>query len=293
MVLTHALAYTRHRQHELVACIDPDAKARLAFMEKWKVRYGYSTVDEALKTEQFDVASVCGPTGTHLPTLAKLLDADLKAIFVEKPLDGDAIGAKAIGMNFEQKGIPVAVNFTRRFDPAMHTFQSEIAAGRYGELRSIVGWCGTDLMNSGSHMVDLAIFLIGRVPRVVSVNRMGKNISALLDLGGAPFHLLAANNPACSRFEVELAFSQAVVTIEDNGLALRRRAIVPSPDFIGAAVPERGEWIATQYGSAMLVALDELTAWRPGARLSSDIESACISIALTEAIGRQTQEHSA
>jgi predicted dehydrogenase len=290
MVLTHALAYTRHRQHDLVACVDPDEKARFAFMAKWNVRYGYPTVEEALQAKHFDVASVCGPTGTHLPTLAKLLDADLKAVFVEKPLDGDAVGAKKIGMKFAQKGTPVAVNFTRRFDSSMHALRAAIASRRHGDLRSILGWCGADLMNLGSHMIDLAIFLTASVPSLRDVQNTRSGVAMRFDLAGAPFHLLTAADPAFARFEVELTFAQAIVTIEDNGLALRTRRIAPSPVFPGTALPARGDWEPTGYGTAMLAALDELMAWKPGGRLSSDVESACESIALTEEVIRRTEQ---
>jgi predicted dehydrogenase len=290
MVLTHALAYIRHREHDLVACVDPDEKVRQDFMRKWNVPCGYTNVGEALGAGGFDVASVCGPTGTHLAALSALREAGLKAVFAEKPLDGDAVGAKKIGREFAQRNVPIAVNFTRRFDPSMQALKAAIAARRYGDLRSMVGWCGADLMNLGSHMIDLAIFLTGSVPKLRHVQKTGGGVSVLFDLSGAPFHLLAAGDPASARFEAELTFAQAIVTIEDNGLALRTRRIAPSPVFPGAALPERGEWEPTGYGAAMLTALDELIAWRPGDRLSSDIESACESIALTEEVIRRAQE---
>lgn len=288
MALTHALAYIRHPEHDLAACVDPDEKTRAAFMKKWNVANGYATLDAALEAGHYDIASVCSPTGTHLAALTRLLESRVKAIFAEKPLDGDDRAAKKIGAKFDQKGVPVAVNFTRRFDASMHKLKSEIAADRYGKLQSVTGGCGRDIMNTASHLIDLAIFLTGNVPELVRVDVGKSGVSALLDLKGVSFSLLAVAPPDFARFEIELVFTGAIVTIEDSGLSLRSRPIVASEDFAGVAVPGRGEWTQTGYGSAMLNALDELTAWKPGTRLSSDIESASAAIALARKI-----EHSA
>jgi hypothetical protein len=115
-------------------------------------------------------------------------------------------------------------------------------------------------------------------------------VSALLDLDGAPVHLIPGGG---DRFEVELAFEQAVVSIEENGWKIRTRRIIPSQLFPGAALPEHGMWADTGYGTAMLSALDELAAWRPGRRISSDIESACIAIELAGELRRRALENRA
>jgi predicted dehydrogenase len=291
-VLSHALAYTRHKSHVLAACVEPDANAREAFIKKWNVPRGYATLEEALAAERFSAASVCSPTGTHLAILAQLEKSDIAAVFAEKPLDGDAKSARRIGEQFAAKNIPVAVNFTRRFDRTMHALRSEIAAKHYGALRSVTGSYGRGVVNNGSHQIDLIIFLAGRAPKIVCVGgpvireiEGDPTVSAILDLDGVPVHLVAGGG---ARFETELAFEHAVVTIEENGLWLRTRRIASSR--LGALLPQRGEWMATEYGTAMLSALDELAAWKPGMRLSSDIESGCESIELADKLRKLAME---
>ena len=131
MVLTHALAYVRHPEFVLSACVEPDRKVRARFMEKWGVARGYETLDDALDLEQFDIISVCSPTGTHIAHLARLLEAQVKAVFVEKPLDGAARAARDIGAKFNSRRVPVAVNFTRRFDPAIHKLREAVQSSSY------------------------------------------------------------------------------------------------------------------------------------------------------------------
>lgn len=297
-ILTHALAYTRHPAYELAACVDTDGETRSAFMKKWNVPNGYSTLDDALKAQQYDIVSVCSSTGTHLPALKRLLTASPKAVFVEKPLDGKAGEARALGASFAKMKIPVAVNFGRRFDRFIQMLRSEIASGKLGKLRSVAGWYSGGVLNNGSHLIDLVIFLTGRVPVVTSVAGQGAagsssdpTVSALLDLGGGvAFHLIASQIEGAVRFELELGFEREIVTLEDSGQAMRRRQYAPSPLVPEVNVAGRGEWRTADESAPMLAALDELMQWKPGARLSSDIESACDAIEVAVAIRDQALE---
>ena len=54
---------------------------------------------------------------------------------------------------------------------------------------------------------------------------------------------------------------------------------------------ERGHEFPTQYGIAMLAALDELAEWRAGARLTSDVNSACAAIDVVDGIRRLAREN--
>ena len=79
---------------------------------------------------------------------------------------------------------------------------------------------------------------------------------------------------------MELAFSRGLVVREEGTLTVRRRPIEESKFFYGVNVAGHGTWEASQYGEAMLCALDELRDWRVGDRLSSDILTAAESIAI-------------
>jgi predicted dehydrogenase len=261
-------------------------------MEKWTVASGYSSLDEALAADDFDIASVCSPTGTHLAALTRLAASSVKAVFVEKPLDGDANGARKIAERFAAKAVPVAVNFTRRFDPAMHLLRSEIAEGRHGTLRRVCGWYCRGIVNNGSHMLDLVGFLTGMRPRLVSTGpaledgvRGDPTVSASLDLRQSPFDLIGCDGRDFARFELELAFSRGIVALENGGQLIRRRP-VEGGAFPGTKSAAQGVWECTGYGEAMLRALDELKDWSRTRKLSSDIETASPSIALADQIRR-------
>ena len=266
-------------------------------MAKWGVPHGFATLEEALASGKFEIASVCGPTGTHLETLSRLLDARIPAVFVEKPLDGAPKAALAMGQQFSGAGIPVAVNFLRRYDRAMQKLRSEIEAARHGRLRSITAWYSGGVMTNGTHQIDIACYLVGCEPELQSVTRTGGSdhdpaASVLLRFGAIPFHLIASGDGRGSRHELEIAFDGAVIAVEDSGLSMRSRAYTENRDFPGETVLERGTWRQTGLGSAMLNALDDLASWSRGARLTSDIDSACVAISIADRIRQRSLESS-
>lgn len=298
LVLTHALAYWRHPGFTLAACVDPDPTARSEFSERWAAQRTFATLDEALRSDKYDIASVCGPTGMHLDTIEKLLDAGIPAIFAEKPLDANAMRARDIAARCEHSGCALSVNFTRRWDTAMQDLRAEIASGTFGELRSVVGWYGRGAVNNGSHMIDLVTFLTGRKARIESVTGSledgvpgDPSVGAILDLEGAPFHLVVADGRDQARFEATLSFSGGVVEILEGGLYLRRRPAAASAHFPQARVAQDAPRQPTGYGRALLNALDEFSQWQPGEPFASNAVSAIASIetaaALRSAAGHQ------
>jgi predicted dehydrogenase len=298
-ILTHALAYLRHPAYELAACVDPDERSRLAFASTWSVPKNFAMLDDALEAGEYDIVSICSPTGTHLAVLERLLQSRVRAVFAEKPLDGRPQQARQIGAEFAARNIPVAVNFGRRFDRSIRVLRSAITSGRFGKLVSAIGFYSGGVVNNGSHMVDLAAFLTSAHPRLQAVSAAGETakgndptVSALLDLGGAPFHLIGQPPSGVVRFELELSFEQGIVALEEGGQVTRIRpftALDAAPELVAAG---RGEWRENESGAQFLVALDELAEWKPGLRLLSDIESACDAIAVVVAIRTHALEKS-
>ena len=216
-------------------------------------------------------------------------------VFAEKPLDGNPASARRIAERYDAAGRALAVNFTRRWDPEMATLRDQIADGMWGELHSIVGWYGRGVVNNGAHLLDLAAYLTGRSAEVVYVGAARDDgiagdptVDAVLDLGGVPFHMVGGDNRHQARFEVTLSFAAGVVEILDGGLFVRRRPNASSRVFSGTTVASEGEREPTGYGQAMLRALDDIAAWRPGHRLASDVKSAIPAIALAIDIQKQS-----
>jgi predicted dehydrogenase len=268
LVMTHALAYRRHASFSLIACVDPDAKARESFMLRWSVPHGFATIDEAFSSGlKFDVASVTAPTSEHIAILRRLLRSPVRAVFAEKPLGGDPIEAARVVAAYKRAAKPLLAGYLRRFDPSMQSLRDEIARGEWGALRTIVAAYGRGVTNNGSHMIDLIMFLTGEKPiEIVAVNDVRPDglsgdptIDATLRVEDGPLvHLAGVDGRDYAFFQISLICSDGVVDIEDGGLSIRRRQAIASDVVPGTRRLAAGTTESTRWGEAYLHALDAL-----------------------------------
>ena len=171
---SHAGAYIRDNRFKMAACIEPDEARRIEFMKDWNIQLGFASIDEMLNLDyQFDVISICSPTIYHSHDIEVALQLSPKLIFCEKPITTSLHDTERLVEACKTANVMMAVNHTRRWDPAVSELQTDILSGRRGELRSIVGIYNKGILNNGSHMLDLLHFLVGSV---IVIN-VGKPVS--------------------------------------------------------------------------------------------------------------------
>lgn len=282
-ILTHAGAYARHPGFAIAACVDPDEARRREFMERWRIAAGFSDLAACRAGgTAFDVASVCTPVAAHEETLEGLLDMPVRAVFCEKPLTGDVAASRRMVEAFEAAGRPLAVNYFRRWDTSMSALRRSIAEGAWGAVQSVAGHYSKGILNCGSHMIDLLQFLIGPLAAEAVFRRRhdftpeDPTLDALLATAdGAPVYLIGGDSRLFFTFEIDLMMERGRVVIEDLGMVLRRRQVVANPLYPGYECLDRGEWVETGFGQAMVRAVDNLHAHVNGkADLPSDGRSA-------------------
>jgi predicted dehydrogenase len=265
-VFTHAGAYRAHKGYHLAACVEPDAKRRKAFMARWRVKQGFASLGECLESgAAFDVASVCVPTPAHAAQLEALLAFPVRAVFAEKPLTGAPADSRRIVAAYAKAGRPLAVNYFRRFDPAMRALKREIASGAWGRVHGAVGYYGKGLVNCGSHLIDLLAYLWGPLaPRAVigwtaDHAPNDPSLDAVLEgPGGGLFHLVATDSRAFFDFELQITTDNGRIAIEEQGQRLRVRRVKPSPLFAGYRVLDSGKFHPTGFGQALVEGVGNL-----------------------------------
>lgn len=265
-VFTHAGAYRAHGGFRLAACVEPDAKRRKAFMARWNVARGFSSLGECLEAGlAFDVASVCAPTPAHAALLEALLTFPVRAVFAEKPLTGSPSDSRRIVAAYARAGRPLAVGYLRRFDPTMRALKAEIVSGKWGRVRSAVGYYGKGVFNCGSHLIDLVGYLWGPLEARAVFGRLDDHepgdptLDAVLDgPGGGRVHLVATDSRAFFDFELQITADKGRITIEEQGQRLRVRRVRRSPLFAGYRVLESGEFRSTGLGRALVEAVGNL-----------------------------------
>lgn len=296
---THAGAYSRDGRFDLIACVEPDDKRRGEFMVAWDVPAGFRSIEEALGSgNQFDVISICSPTDCHAHDLETALLLKPKLIFCEKPLTTSAAETQRLVDECAQLNIPLAVNYTRRWDADVSTLQADMHAGRWGQLRSVVGYYNKGIANNGSHMVDLLHLLVGPMD-IVKVGKPIDDFFAndptlpvwLEGPQGVPVLLACGHAGDYAIFELQLVFAQGTLTMEEGGLFWRERRTVDSETFKGYRTLDAGVRRPGQYPGAMLNAVDNIyRALKQGDPLASTGESALVAQCVCEQIKQNAKQ---
>lgn len=159
----------------LSAVCDTDKEKSKKFGEEYSVNH-YDSIDELLKSEEFDGAFVCTPTSTHTKIAQRLLE-EKKNVFVEKPMtylseEGEDLLALA-----EKNKVILTCGYIERFNPAVDQVKELVTSKKYGELVMLefhrenrmplhIKDVGI-IYDTSVHDIDTAMWLFDDTPEVV------------------------------------------------------------------------------------------------------------------------------
>jgi len=257
--LTHASAFQQHGGFKLAACVEPNAKRSDAFQMHWGVVEAFASLNAIRdRVGQFDVISICSPTSFHADHLQAAFDLRPRLVFCEKPVTTDSEHTEKWVRQYEDAGVLLTVNHTRRWAPDVKRLHDELRDGVWGEVRSVVCHYNKGIQNNGGHMVDLLHYLLGPL----ELSCVGSvvwdywdddpSISAVLQFShDVPIYLNIAHAGDYSYFELQLVTALGVVIMEDAGLHWRLRRVIDSPQFKGYRALGESECIAGEYAQSM------------------------------------------
>ena len=134
MANSHAEAYQKMDDVEIVGGVDTRAENLAEFREKFGVPRGFTSLHEAINWGGFDAVSNVTPDAVHHRTTLPLLEAG-KHVLCEKPLAANYADAAEMAEAAARAGVVNMVNLTYRNVPALIEAQKMIAAGAIGEVR--------------------------------------------------------------------------------------------------------------------------------------------------------------
>lgn len=206
------------------------ASAAACGIDEWTTRW-----EDVVARRDVDVVDVCTPPGTHA-AIAIAAAAHGKDVICEKPLATSYRDAAAARDAVDAAGVHHAVGFNYRRLPALSLLAEMVAAGELGEVRLWRGtWLsdefadpatpfdwrfeaamgGTTIADLGSHLVDLATWMLGPVEEVSATSSTFTTRRAI-DGGSRPVEIDDASS-ALIRFA-----SGAQGTLEVARVAPRR-----------------------------------------------------------------------
>jgi predicted dehydrogenase len=163
-----------------------DASAVAAAAAAYGVPATVTDWRELISRDDVDLVDICTPPGTHAQ-IAREAAAAGKAVLCEKPLALSYVEAAAALAAVTRAGVHNAVGFNYRRLPAIALMRRMIAEGAVGEVRlwratwlsdefadPATGWDwrfdramgGTTIADLGSHLIDMALCMVGPVHSV-------------------------------------------------------------------------------------------------------------------------------
>jgi predicted dehydrogenase len=176
---------------EVVGIVAGTLSEAQSFAAAHHIGRAYATLPELLEAEkQLNLGVIATPDHVHAEAVSALLSAGVAA-YCEKPLANSAGNAQELVALGRRTGVTATVGYSFRFNPALQALKRDLAAGRLGEPWLIelaehnpqfhldsgkpLNWkgdpaqaAGGALFEYGSHVIDMAAWLLGPIARVSS-----------------------------------------------------------------------------------------------------------------------------
>ena len=264
-VYSHAGAYAACPDTDLVAVCDVDPARLRDSVQQWNVPAQYDDAATLLRNEQPDIVSICTPDATHFAlTRLALETTSTRAVLAEKPLSLELTEAETLVHIADQRGVPLAVNYVRRFAASHREVEQRIRAGELGKIQTVSGFYTKGLLHNGTHWFDLARFLVGEVTEVQGFDVLQDgNIDPTLDAflrfdNGAAGHLHGCDSSAFSLFEMDIVGTRGRVAILDSGYHIVWYDRRDSPHFTGYHALVESSRVNAPLGDVTLDAVQDL-----------------------------------
>lgn len=151
-ILTHAHAFYKHPQINLIGIIDNNKEKGKIAAKKWSTNYYKSIKDIKIP---IDIIVISTPTDTHFDLLRSLvsLKSRPKAVIAEKPFCNYSIEAKTIIDLYKNKKIILAIDYIRRYDASVIKMSNQFKKNNPTIFSCRVIYC-RGLKHEGCHAID-------------------------------------------------------------------------------------------------------------------------------------------
>lgn len=233
-ILTHAHAFSADSRFVLKGFFDADFERAKVAAERWRVT-AFQTLDEAM--EGTDIVCCTVPDKFHFDVLKQIAEYPIKLVFTEKPFTKTIAQSEEIVKLYQEKQIPILLNYTRRFVTELIQLKEKI--GEYGSFLRGTGYYGKGILHNGSHMIDFIRYLLGEVSVEKSQNPIfdfeqdDPSVEAYLTVAGSPIFLHPVDCQVATIFELELFFEKARIRLLDGCAYVERFEVLPSPTYEG------------------------------------------------------------
>lgn len=221
--LCHSEAFEQIAPGSVRWGLDPDPARRAAFRSRFPAAAVYGSWAEVEAAAQgTEVIAVASPTEEHLDGVRRAVDLGAKTVVCEKPLAQSRERAEELVELTRRAGIPLVLNYTRRFAPLLDVLRAHLEPSR-AAVQGVIRYTG-GLRHNGTHWIDLCRAVLGEVANVDALGSAGAGSQAdppqsvrLRFEAGAEVTLVGLSGAEYSVGEGELYFPQGVIRFSDGG----------------------------------------------------------------------------
>jgi len=155
----------------------------------------YENYINMLSEQMPDIISIVTNDESHYKILNDILyikDYKPKFVFCEKPLALNLDEIESICEKYSEAGIPLQVNYTRRFLNEFIEINKDIDKQNTGRIESVTFYYSRGLVHNASHYIDLALWYFGIPDEVLSfsskkgITDSDKSVSFILKYNEGP-----------------------------------------------------------------------------------------------------------
>ena len=222
-ILTHAHALQNDPRTELVALADIDPVRGKFEAKKWNTAF-YSDSEKMLAEVKPDIVVIATPNSTHKDLLMTALHHKPRVIILEKPAVDKKEEILSIRRATKKAGVPVIVNFRRRFDATTAVVREALIRGKYGSVLSASAMYSKGIQHNGSHMIDLARYFFGELKSAQMSFTVDDFPKGVPTLGGVAtfercpqFYLMAGDERSFYIFEFTIVTERCRIRFINEG----------------------------------------------------------------------------
>jgi predicted dehydrogenase len=222
-IRTHAKAYMKNPDCQLVGVCDSDFNLAQRFAEIWGADQIFTNIEELLKECKPDILSVCTPNDMHERHFLEACKAGVPVVWMEKPAASSLSEVERMISFAEISDTRVWVNYFRRYEKGFRDLSAALAS--LGKLQNVRAMYTKGLRNNGSHMLDLIDWFFGPIHNVDSVNShydsSFPSASVNIETERAIVELRALDYNEFEIFELDIIGVGGRVTVVDGGQEIR------------------------------------------------------------------------
>ncbi|MDO8861659.1 Gfo/Idh/MocA family oxidoreductase [Haliea sp. E1-2-M8] len=264
-IYSHAGAYDVSSNVTLGSLCDTDKVALSECARHWGIENTYSDVAELLEKEKPEIVSICTPDETHAAIFRRILDAEsIRGVLIEKPIGLDVQEVRDLITMAAERGVVLAVNYSRRYSAGFDRARQLIKNGGIGEIQLVSGYYTKGVLHNGTHWFDLARYLVGAIDTVRAAGRQSGAVKdPTLDVqlkfaSGAEGVLYGCSDDQFSIFEMDILGSKGRVRILDSGHKIEESIVEESKFYSGYnSLSIKDSWDG-EINTAMVCAIENL-----------------------------------